>query len=58
MIGWLSEINRLASKGKREDREPRDPPAAEPAGRATQTLSWPHPGHGAAPSPVRADSGF
>lgn len=22
MIGWLNEINRLASKGKREDREP------------------------------------
>lgn len=26
MIGWLNEINRLASKGKREHREPPVPP--------------------------------
>lgn len=29
MIGWLNEINRLVSKGKREHREPPVPP--EPA---------------------------
>lgn len=31
MIGWLNEINRLASKGKREHREPRCPLSPQPS---------------------------
>lgn len=42
MIGWLNEINRLASKGKREHREPPVPPVP-PAQRP-----GPIPGHRAA----------
>lgn len=57
MIGWLNEINRLASKGKREDREPGTAARREPArpGHRGQRPG-PLPGHRAAPSPIWADS--
>lgn len=49
MIGWLNEINRLASKGKREHGEPpREPEIAlsgSPARpRLPRPLSWSQPG--------------
>lgn len=49
MIGWLNEINRLASKGKREHREP---PWEPPDSPAREPCPWwlPPGGGGAHPS--------
>ena len=57
MIGWLNEINRLASKGKREHREPPwEPPETalkgSPARPSTpRPVSWSHPGALSCPQP-------
>lgn len=50
MIGWLNEINRLASKGKREHRELPVPPS-RPQGSPAPPAQHPGPipGHRAAP---------
>lgn len=63
MIGWLNEINRLASKGKREHGEPPGAPrqarrGALPclaAARPSHQCPGPIPGHQAAPNPGWAD---
>lgn len=47
MIGWLNEINRLASKGKKEHREPPggppEPATGEPCPAAPTPTPTPQP---------------
>lgn len=43
MIGWLNEINRLASKGKKEHREPPGGPQSRPQGTLPRRPPTPTP---------------